>query len=125
MSTGGLSELRSKFRFPSCLEGCIAVFCDPRSWFPEGRLNDLVQRLRDEGDIRFTFGCHPHFADHMLGQVYKQYLYFAKNIEPSCHETDSLGNLVSTILKPAGLFWETQSGLAGYSVIGDTKLLDE
>ena len=69
MSTGGLSELRSKFRFPSCLEGCIAVFCDPRSWFPEGRLNDLVQRLRDEGDIRFTFGCHPHFADHMLNQV--------------------------------------------------------
>ena len=61
----------------------------------------------------------------MLGQVYKQYLYFAKNIEPSCHETDSLGNLVSTILKPAGLFWETQSSLAGYSVIGDTKLLDE
>ena len=76
MTTGGLSELRNRFKFPSCLEGCIAVFCDPRSWLEDG-FGDLIHQLASEGDIRFTFGCHPHFADHMLGQVYKQESSFA------------------------------------------------
>ena len=69
MTTGSLSELRSKYEFPKCFEGCIAVFCDPRSWFANGSLNDLIKNLMEECAVRFTFGCHPHFADHMLGQV--------------------------------------------------------
>lgn len=81
LTTGGLSELRSKYRFPSCFEGCIAVFCDPRSWFADGCLNDMVQKLRKEGDIRFTFGCHPHFADHMLGQDLLDKLEILLNME--------------------------------------------
>jgi len=68
MTTGSLSELRSKYEFPKCFEGCIAVFCDPRSWFANGSLNDLIKNLMEECAVRFTFGCHPHFADHMLGQ---------------------------------------------------------
>ena len=69
LTPGGLSELRSKYTFPRCFEGCLAVFHDPRVWMKEG-FNDLVQRLRDDDDIRVTFGCHPHFAAQMRGQVF-------------------------------------------------------
>ena len=70
MTPGGLSELRSKYTL-SCLEGCIAVFHDPRVWLAEGFANtEMVTKMRESGDIRFTFGCHPHFADHMLNEVF-------------------------------------------------------
>ena len=73
LTTGGLWELQSKFKFPSCFEGCITAFCDPRTWFKRnGGLNDFVVKLREEnqhyrvkGDVRFTFGCHPKLANHM------------------------------------------------------------
>ena len=71
MTPGGLSELRSKHTFPSCFEGCIAVFHDPRVWLAEGFANtEMFTKMRESGDIRFTIGCHPHFAAQMHGQVF-------------------------------------------------------
>ena len=52
LTTGDLSELRSNLRFPSCFEGCIAVFCYPDEWFQDGCLNDLITKERQLGSLR-------------------------------------------------------------------------
>lgn len=55
------AEFRRDFRefFPNSYEGCIAVFCEPRSWFKYG----LESSLELEPEVRVIYGCHPHFAN--------------------------------------------------------------
>ncbi|KAI8511171.1 putative deoxyribonuclease tatdn2 [Branchiostoma belcheri] len=49
----------SKANFPSSFEGCVAVFCDPKSWVADG----FWKRLLEENDnVWGAFGCHPHSA---------------------------------------------------------------
>ncbi|CAL1534540.1 unnamed protein product, partial [Lymnaea stagnalis] len=42
--------------FPANYEGCIAVFCNPQTFYAEMKL------LTDEGGVWFAFGCHPKNA---------------------------------------------------------------
>ncbi|XP_066989976.1 uncharacterized protein [Macrobrachium rosenbergii] len=60
--TGSLASYRLKCEnreaFPASFEGCVAVFCDPRtfqriSWWEE---------IISEANIWGAFGCHPHFV---------------------------------------------------------------
>ncbi|XP_035675680.1 uncharacterized protein LOC118415293 isoform X1 [Branchiostoma floridae] len=49
----------SKANFPASFEGCVAVFCDPKSWVPDGFWRRLLQ---ENDNVWGAFGCHPHSA---------------------------------------------------------------
>ncbi|XP_066285353.1 uncharacterized protein [Branchiostoma lanceolatum] len=49
----------SKANFPPNFEGCVAVFCDPKSWGPDGFWRRLLQ---ENDNVWGAFGCHPHSA---------------------------------------------------------------
>jgi TatD DNase family protein len=41
--------------FPKSFDGCLAIFCDPKSW----KQHSLVA---DSREVVTSFGCHPHHA---------------------------------------------------------------
>uniref|UniRef100_T1J858 Uncharacterized protein n=1 Tax=Strigamia maritima TaxID=126957 RepID=T1J858_STRMM len=47
-----------KDSYPSCYEGCVAIFCDPTT-FKENTWKEIVS----EDNVWAAFGCHPHNAD--------------------------------------------------------------
>ena len=54
----------------SSFGGCVANFCNPADWSkePSGMLESLVfNKSGKYKRVFLTFGCHPHFADHFLG----------------------------------------------------------
>jgi len=50
--------------------GCVANFCDPRDW-SQGRhgqdVSPILRSCREQNRVFITIGCHPHFADRLLG----------------------------------------------------------
>ncbi|XP_064487368.1 uncharacterized protein LOC135399566 [Ornithodoros turicata] len=57
---GTFARFRSIYErtFPSCYEGCVAIFCNPASFG-----NPLVwKNLLKEDGVWGSFGCHPHMA---------------------------------------------------------------
>ncbi|KAH9504830.1 hypothetical protein Btru_062064 [Bulinus truncatus] len=48
--------------FPANYEGCIAIFCNPRTFSAENSQENIVNLLSTEDDVWFSFGCHPKSA---------------------------------------------------------------
>ncbi|XP_037579493.2 putative deoxyribonuclease TATDN2 [Dermacentor silvarum] len=53
-------RIRHQATFPSCYEGCVAIFCDPATF----KKRHLWQGLLSEQGVWGAFGCHPHMARH-------------------------------------------------------------
>ncbi|XP_013068829.2 uncharacterized protein LOC106056566 [Biomphalaria glabrata] len=48
--------------FPTNYEGCLAVFCNPRTFSSERCQDTIVNLLSEEEGVWFSFGCHPKNA---------------------------------------------------------------
>ncbi|XP_054922606.1 putative deoxyribonuclease TATDN2 [Dermacentor andersoni] len=49
---------RNSETFPTCYEGCVAVFCDPATF----KKRHVWEGLLSEDGVWAAFGCHPHMA---------------------------------------------------------------
>ncbi|KAH7977952.1 hypothetical protein HPB49_004035 [Dermacentor silvarum] len=53
-------RIRNQDTFPSCYEGCVAIFFDPATF----KKCHVWQGLLSEQGVWGAFGCHPHMAQH-------------------------------------------------------------
>ena len=60
-------QKESEDPFPRSFEGCVAVFCDPKTFHKKPWLGSFLE----EKNVWGSFGCHPHFVDHYTRQVEK------------------------------------------------------
>ena len=60
----GLEEiLRHDPKFDvSTFGGCIANYCNPRSWVSSRKLTEELKPFEEERRVHLSLGCHPHFA---------------------------------------------------------------
>jgi len=60
----GLEEiLRHDPKFDvSMFGGCIANYCNPRSWVSSRKLTEELKPFEEERRVHLALGCHPHFA---------------------------------------------------------------
>ena len=46
----------------SMFGGCIANYCNPKSWVSSRKLTEALRPFELESRVHLSLGCHPHFA---------------------------------------------------------------
>ncbi|CAI9737538.1 putative deoxyribonuclease TATDN2 [Octopus vulgaris] len=84
--------------FPANYGGCVAVFCEPKSFSPDG---SLWKSLNNESEMWFAMGCHPKNVENFDSAAEKGLR--------ECIEQPKVVAIGEIGLDYSGRFWETAS----------------